>query len=183
MVILRRKVQLLLCCNLSVLHCEQRATSWRRRWKRLLRSHAEEDAAAREVAAEGDAEDGAVGEEARPNHPRECSLGEVEFAGGVCWFRATRLFCRECCFVFNFLHVSADLQVIVFREALYDKALIERYRKALDTTVKIATVHNIDPIAGTTIIFCNLGYGMNKPCTAARGLGKPRMVCCWPRLS
>ena len=58
----------------------------------------------------------------------------------------------------------------------YDKALLQRYRKALDTTVKIATVHNIDPISGTTIIFCNLGYNMNRPCTAARGLGKPRMV-------
>ncbi len=62
------------------------------------------------------------------------------------------------------------------REVLYDKALLDRYRKALDTAVKIATVHNIDPIPGTTVIFCNLGYHMNRPCTAAKGLGKPRMV-------
>ena len=58
----------------------------------------------------------------------------------------------------------------------YDKEIIQRYRKALDTSVKIATVHNVSPIKGITIILCNLGNNMNRPCTAARGLGKPRQI-------
>ena len=64
-----------------------------------------------------------------------------------------------------------------FREVPYDKPLIKRYRKALDTAVKIATVHNVQPIKGRTVIFCDIGKEMEIPCTAARGLGKPRLVC------
>ncbi|XP_064629950.1 telomerase protein component 1-like [Lineus longissimus] len=60
------------------------------------------------------------------------------------------------------------------REVPYDLALLTRYKKALDSAVKIATVHNVTPIKGTTVIFCHLG--LNMPCTSARGLGAPRTV-------
>ena len=62
------------------------------------------------------------------------------------------------------------------RETPYDAALINRYRKALDTAVKIATVYNVQPIRGRTVILCDIGPNMQVPCTAARGLGKPRTV-------
>ena len=61
-------------------------------------------------------------------------------------------------------------------EVPYDTNLLARYRKALDTSVKIATVHNVPPIRGTTIIYVNLSCSMNRPCTSAKGLGKPRQV-------
>ena len=57
-----------------------------------------------------------------------------------------------------------------------DPKLIERYRTALDSALKIATCYNVKPISGTTVILCNVGSNMNRPCTAAKGLGKPRTV-------
>ena len=72
---------------------------------------------------------------------------------------------------------------ILCRETPYDERLIQRYRKALDTAVKIATVHNVLPIRGRTVICCSLSPQMNKPCQSAKkGLGKPRTVswlCTW----
>ena len=65
---------------------------------------------------------------------------------------------------------------INYRETPYDKALIQRYRKALDTAVKIATVYNVQPIKGKTIVLCDIGENMDVNCTAAKGLGKPRKV-------
>ncbi|XP_071492969.1 telomerase protein component 1-like [Diadema antillarum] len=56
----------------------------------------------------------------------------------------------------------------------YDMAMLNRYRKALDTAVKIATSYNVKPIPGKTVILCNVGGSMEKPCTSARGLGKKR---------
>ncbi|CAF2533417.1 unnamed protein product [Rotaria sp. Silwood2] len=60
------------------------------------------------------------------------------------------------------------------KEIQYDLALLQRYRKALDCSVKIATQHNCQPIPGRTFVFCNLSQAMSQPCQAARGLGKPR---------
>jgi len=56
----------------------------------------------------------------------------------------------------------------------YDLALLQRYKKALDCSVKIATQHNCQPIPGRTFVFCNLSQSMSQPCQAAKGLGKPR---------
>ena len=70
---------------------------------------------------------------------------------------------------------SCDLIVSIFffyRETPYDKSLIQRYRKALDTAVKIATVYNVQPIKGKTIVLCDIGLNMDVNCTSARGLGK-----------
>ena len=65
---------------------------------------------------------------------------------------------------------------VFFRETPFDTNLINRYKKALDTAVKLATVYNVQPIRGRTVILCNTGPDMEVPCTAARGLGKPRTV-------
>ncbi|WAR22045.1 TEP1-like protein, partial [Mya arenaria] len=61
-------------------------------------------------------------------------------------------------------------------ETPFDSGIINRYRKALDTAVKIATVYNVAPIRGRTLILCNVSSAMDAPCTAARGLGKPRTM-------
>ena len=50
--------------------------------------------------------------------------------------------------------------------------MIQRYRKALDTAVKIATVYNVQPIKGKSIVLCDIGLNMDVNCTSARGLGK-----------
>ena len=66
--------------------------------------------------------------------------------------------------------------IIYVREVPYDKALLERYHKALDRAIQLATIHNIQPIPGTTVILCDLRPTMQQPCTSAKGLGKPRTV-------
>ena len=57
-----------------------------------------------------------------------------------------------------------------------DPDLIRRYRNALDSSLKIATYHNVQPISGTTIVLCNVGSTMKSPCSTAKGLGKPKTV-------
>ena len=57
-----------------------------------------------------------------------------------------------------------------------DLDVVRRYRNALDTSLMIATYHNVQPIKGSTVVLCNVGSDMKKPCTTARGLGKPRTV-------
>ena len=58
-----------------------------------------------------------------------------------------------------------------------DPNLIQKYKNALDVALKIATYHNVKPISGITLVLCNSGKTMyEKPCTSARGLGKPRTV-------
>ena len=48
------------------------------------------------------------------------------------------------------------------QKTMNDKA-IEAFRKALDKAVKIATVKNIPPIKGVTIVVCSAGAEMQKP--------------------
>ncbi|CAF0783335.1 unnamed protein product, partial [Didymodactylos carnosus] len=60
------------------------------------------------------------------------------------------------------------------KEFVYDLHILNRYRKALDCSVKIATQHNVQPIPGKTFVFVNLSDSMQQPCQAAKGLGKPR---------
>ncbi|XP_062609595.1 telomerase component p80-like, partial [Saccostrea cucullata] len=62
------------------------------------------------------------------------------------------------------------------KETAFDKAIINRYKKALDTAVKIATVYNVQPIRGRTIVLSDCSDRMRVNCTAARGLGKPRQM-------
>jgi telomerase protein component 1 len=49
--------------------------------------------------------------------------------------------------------------------------IFEDYRKALDTAVKLATTHNVAPIKGSTVVFCNVSKDSKKNCGSARGLG------------
>lgn len=60
--------------------------------------------------------------------------------------------------------------------AALDVALLSRYRKALDTALKISTSYNVKPIAGSTMIICYLDKDTDAPCTSAKGLGKPRTI-------
>ena len=57
-----------------------------------------------------------------------------------------------------------------------DLDLISRYFTALNRALEISTCHNVKPIPGSTLILCNVGRNMNRPCSSARGLGKPRTV-------
>ena len=52
-------------------------------------------------------------------------------------------------------------------------ALTQRYRDALDVAVKLATQYNVTPIRGTTVVFVQADADLDRPCTSARGLGKP----------
>jgi len=79
------------------------------------------------------------------------------------------------CFVACFW-LSEVLLFICGREVPYNKGLLARYHKALDRAVQLATVHNIQPIPGTTVILCDVRPAMQQPCTSAKGLGKPRTV-------
>lgn len=72
----------------------------------------------------------------------------------------------------HYTHADLLLVYVFHREILFDTSLLKRYKKALDSAVKIATVHNVKPIRGTTYVFCNLGNNMVRPCTSARGLGR-----------
>jgi len=54
--------------------------------------------------------------------------------------------------------------------------LIKKYRDALDTSVKLATVHNVKPIRGSTVVFCNVSHAMDANCKSARGLGPTRSL-------
>jgi len=85
-----------------------------------------------------------------------------------------RWHCQRVCLVC--FCASELLTVVHCREVPYDKALLERYRKALDRAVQLATIYNVDPIPGTTLILCDLGPAMQQPCASAKGLGKPWTV-------
>ena len=57
-----------------------------------------------------------------------------------------------------------------------DKVIIDKYYTALDNALKIAICYNVMPISGSSLILCDVGSTMDRPCTAARGLGKPRKI-------
>ena len=76
------------------------------------------------------------------------------------------------------LYFSFNLVILIsyHSEVAYDSRLLDRYRKALDEAVKVATVHNVSPIRGSTLVFCNVGPAMNRLCTSGKGLGLKRNV-------
>mmetsp|Transcript_17840 Transcript_17840/g.53578 ORF Transcript_17840/g.53578 Transcript_17840/m.53578 type:complete len:805 (+) Transcript_17840:292-2706(+) len=57
-----------------------------------------------------------------------------------------------------------------------DAALLKKYREALDTAVKFATVYNVKPIRGNTVVFCNVSSAMRADCSSATGLGGVRKL-------
>ncbi|XP_074640264.1 telomerase protein component 1-like isoform X2 [Tubulanus polymorphus] len=62
------------------------------------------------------------------------------------------------------------------QETKFDLSLIQRYRKALDTAVKIATTFNVKPIKGTTLIFADVNNTKDQDCRSFKGCGKKRMM-------
>jgi len=57
-----------------------------------------------------------------------------------------------------------------------DYPLIESYRKAIDSAIKFAVVHNVLPITGNTVVFCDVSGSMRTPCSSAKGLGSINSV-------
>ncbi len=51
------------------------------------------------------------------------------------------------------------------------QSLFQEYRDALDSAVKLATIHNIKPIHGSTVVFCNASKEMAIDCNTAKGMG------------
>ncbi len=79
--------------------------------------------------------------------------------------------------------VDADGQAVVRRKKkvvipaqMPDEALLKRYREALDNAVKFATVHNVKPIRGSTVVLCNVAADMRVKCNSAKGMGGVRQV-------
>jgi len=67
---------------------------------------------------------------------------------------------------------SGKPKVHITPQHMPEPGLFAKYREALDTAVKHATTHNVKPIRGATVVFCNTSSGMHTQCSTARGLGK-----------
>jgi telomerase protein component 1 len=63
---------------------------------------------------------------------------------------------------------------VIIPVVMPDAGLIKKYRDALDQAVKFATVHNVKPIRGSTVVFCNVGANVRVKCNTAKGMGGVR---------
>ncbi|ELR16276.1 TROVE domain containing protein [Acanthamoeba castellanii str. Neff] len=50
-----------------------------------------------------------------------------------------------------------------------DLPLIRRYQEAIDTAIRLATLHNLPPVEGRTVIFCDVSGSMRQPCRSCKG--------------
>jgi len=57
-----------------------------------------------------------------------------------------------------------------------DLPLIARYREAIDTAIRIATMNNIKPIEGNTVVFCDVSGSMKCPCSTKGNMGSIQTV-------
>jgi len=57
-----------------------------------------------------------------------------------------------------------------------DQPLIERYRQAIDTAIRFATMKNIKPIDGKTVVFCDVSGSMKCPCSTKGNMGSLQQV-------
>jgi telomerase protein component 1 len=57
-----------------------------------------------------------------------------------------------------------------------DMPLIARYREAIDTAVRLSTLHNIKPIEGLTVVFCDVSGSMSCPCSTKGNMGSIQTV-------
>jgi len=57
-----------------------------------------------------------------------------------------------------------------------DLPLIARYREAIDTAIRIATMNNIKPIEGSTVLFCDVSGSMKCPCSTKGNMGTIQTV-------
>jgi len=54
--------------------------------------------------------------------------------------------------------------------------LIQEYRDALDTAVKFATVHNVKPIRGSTLVLCSVSESMRNDALSGRSIGRVKSL-------
>lgn len=54
----------------------------------------------------------------------------------------------------------------------YDLNILEKYKLALDKAVSLATIHNVAPIKGKTVIFLEVNSLMFQPCQTSKGLSQ-----------
>jgi len=57
-----------------------------------------------------------------------------------------------------------------------DHPLIERYRSAIDTAIRFATMKNLKPIEGRSVVFCDVSGSMKCPCSSRGNLGSLQEV-------
>jgi telomerase protein component 1 len=54
--------------------------------------------------------------------------------------------------------------------------LIQEYKAALDTSVKYATVHNVKPIRGSTLVLCSVSASMRNGALSGRSIGRVKSL-------
>ncbi len=69
---------------------------------------------------------------------------------------------------------AAKPKKVIVPKNMPDEALITKYKEALDNAVKYATVRNVKPIRGSTVVFCNISDAMTENCKSANGMGSVR---------
>jgi len=57
-----------------------------------------------------------------------------------------------------------------------DMPLIQKYREAIDTAIRISTMHNIKPISGRTVVFCDVSGSMDGKCSTSGNMGSIQTV-------
>jgi len=57
-----------------------------------------------------------------------------------------------------------------------DIPLIKKYQEAIDTAIKLATMHNLPPIIGKTVVFCDVSGSMKKTCKTKGNTGSIQEV-------
>jgi len=57
-----------------------------------------------------------------------------------------------------------------------DNPLIQKYQQAIDTAIRISTLHNIKPIEGSTVVFCDVSGSMKCPCSSRGNMGSLQSV-------
>lgn len=65
---------------------------------------------------------------------------------------------------------------VIVPKNMPDENIIRKYREALDNAVKFATVHNVKPIRGNTVVFCSIADSMSNGCKSAKGMGSVRTL-------
>jgi len=57
-----------------------------------------------------------------------------------------------------------------------DIPLIAKYREAIDTAIRLSTMHNIKPIEGNTVVFCDVSGSMKCKCSSKGNMGSIQEV-------
>eukprot|EP01090_Pellita_catalonica_P022069 TRINITY_DN8444_c0_g1_i1.p1 TRINITY_DN8444_c0_g1~~TRINITY_DN8444_c0_g1_i1.p1 ORF type:complete len:910 (+),score=188.39 TRINITY_DN8444_c0_g1_i1:83-2812(+) len=65
---------------------------------------------------------------------------------------------------------------VIIPKNMPDEALLRKYREALDNAVKFATIYNVKPIRGNTVVFCLTSSAMRVPARGTRGMGSARTL-------